>query len=173
MARTFLIIGSNLGNRLNLLEQASKKIHDDVGLILNQSSIYETEPWGFDHPTKFLNQVLEIETTMDPVNLLVSLQEIEKMYGRTRRSEGYCARTLDIDILFYDSIIFTSENLTIPHPGITERKFVLIPLCELTPHFQHPVLKKSVDQLLTLCEDNSEVVLFKKPPGNIQIGKSG
>lgn len=167
MARTYIILGSNMGNRQQSLERASGTIHAEVGPVLNQSSIYETEPWGFDHPNKFLNQVLEVETSMDPESLLHRLLEVEKMAGRTRDVERYSPRTIDIDILFYNNLILNSKSLIIPHPRMENRKFALIPLCELTPSFRHPVLNKTVRQLLTDCKDASDVRIFRDSHGKI------
>jgi 2-amino-4-hydroxy-6-hydroxymethyldihydropteridine diphosphokinase len=166
MARVYIIIGSNMEGRLQFLKQASRKILDEVGSILNQSSIYETEPWGFHHPNKFLNQVLEVETSMDPESLLYRLLDVEKILGRIRDGERYGSRTIDIDILFYNNLIINSESLIIPHPRLGERKFVLIPLCELIPSFLHPVLNKTVKQLLSDCKDTSDVRIFGNSHGN-------
>lgn len=161
MARAYLITGSNLGDRLHMLEQALLTIHNEIGIVLNQSSIYETTPWGFDHPTMFLNQVLEVETPLDSETLLHRLLVLEKKLGRTRKGTRYCARSIDIDLLFYDNSIINTETQIIPHPRIAERKFVLIPLCELAPSFWHPLLNMTVEQLLDQCKDTSEVRIFR------------
>jgi 2-amino-4-hydroxy-6-hydroxymethyldihydropteridine diphosphokinase len=161
MARAYLIIGSNQGDRLQMLERAHDTIHQEIGSVLNQSSIYETAPWGFDHPTRFLNQVLEIETLLDSENLLGRLLDIEKKLGRTRSGRRYSPRLIDIDLLFYDDSIINTKTLVVPHPKLADRRFVLIPLCELVPSFRHPVLNITLEQLLTQCKDTSDVRIFR------------
>ncbi len=161
MARAFLITGSNQGDRLMMLERALKAIREEIGSITDQSSIYETAPWGFDHPTKFLNQVLEIETVLEVNNLLDRLLELEKKLGRTRVERRYAARCIDIDILFYDDIIINTKTLIVPHPRLAERRFVLVPLCEMVPFFRHPVLNVTLEELLKQCKDSSEVRIFR------------
>ncbi len=161
MARAFLITGSNQGDRLVMLERALMAIHEEIGSITDQSSIYETAPWGFDHPTKFLNQVLEIETVLEVNNLLDRLLELEKKLGRTRVERRYAARCIDIDILFYDDIIINTKTLIVPHPRLAERRFVLVPLCEMVPSFRHPVLNVTLEELLKQCKDSSEVRIFR------------
>lgn len=161
MARAYLIIGSNQGDRLQMLERALNTIHEEIGSVVNQSSIYETAPWGFDHPAEFLNQVLEIETPLDSENLLGHLLDLEKKLGRTRNDKRYSARSIDIDILFYDDFIINTETLVIPHPRLAERRFVLIPLCELVPSLRHPLLNTTLEQLLTQCKDTSDVRIFR------------
>ncbi len=161
MAKAYLIIGSNQGDRLMMLDRALNTIHEEIGLVINQSSIYETAPWGFDHPTKFLNQVLEIETMLDSENLLNRLLDLEMRLGRTRDEKRYVARCIDIDLLFYNDFIINTKTLVVPHPRLAERKFVLIPLCELAPSLRHPVLNLTLEQLLNRCKDTSEVRIFR------------
>lgn len=163
MERVFLISGSNMGNRFDNLNKASNLIQKRIGPVIDKSSVYESVPWGFNHPDKFLNQVLEVETTKDPETLLMQLQEIEKALGRIRNSKRYSARSIDIDILFYGKLILKKESLVIPHPRIAERRFVLVPLCELIPDYQHPVLGETIHELLNLCEDKAEVTVFNTP----------
>ena len=160
MARVYLITGSNLGNRFSNLNNASDLIHNRIGPIIDTSSVYESVPWGFKHPNKFLNQVIVVETAKDPETLLIQLQEIERALGRIRSSKEYSARSIDIDILFYGQIILNNESLVIPHSRIADRRFVLVPLCELIPAYQHPVLNKTVQELLNLCKDRAEVTVF-------------
>lgn len=161
MARAFLITGSNQGDREKMLEQAHAIIHSEIGSVIKRSSIYETVPWGFDDPTEFLNQVLEIETALDSETLLQRLLALEKKLGRTRKGTKYCSRSIDIDLLFYDDSIIHTETLIIPHPRLAERKFVLLPLCELVPSLRHPVLNSTVEQLLSQCKDTSDVRVFR------------
>jgi 2-amino-4-hydroxy-6-hydroxymethyldihydropteridine diphosphokinase len=160
MKIVFLGIGTNLGNRKSNLEQAVARIEEYIGPVLISSSIYETEPWGFQAKDKFLNQVLEVETELSPSGLLGRILMIESLSGRTRSQKQYTSRLIDIDILFYEDMIFNEESLKIPHPLLHERKFVLVPLCEIAPDLIHPVLKKSAVELLGMCEDNSKVKKF-------------
>ncbi len=137
-------------------------ITGQIGIILRKSSIYETEPWGFDHEDQFLNQCLMVETSQSPHGVLKSLQKIEKHFKRVRNPGLYESRNMDIDILFYDDIILDEENLKIPHPLLHERKFALILLVEVDPDLIHPVFSKTVSELLLQCSDNKMVVLYRK-----------
>jgi 2-amino-4-hydroxy-6-hydroxymethyldihydropteridine diphosphokinase len=150
----FLGIGSNLGNRQENLNIALRRVREKVGNVLISSSVYETEPWGFDTDNQFLNMVVKAETEIGPSALLEVLLGIEKSMGRTRDSEQYSSRIIDIDILFYDDLVVNTENLQIPHPNICERKFVLMPMAEIAPEFIHPELNRAVSYLLETCTDN-------------------
>ena len=149
----FISLGSNLGNRVLNLTSAIQNIRHEVGAILNESPIYESEPWGFKTKHPFLNQVIEIETELGSDDLLGRLLRIENKLGRKRNLKTYESRTIDLDILFYDHLIIKNENLTLPHPRVQDRKFVLIPLNEIRPDLMHPVLQKSIRQLLAECAD--------------------
>jgi 2-amino-4-hydroxy-6-hydroxymethyldihydropteridine diphosphokinase len=157
MKNVFLGIGTNLGDREDNIEKAVAKIKDSVGSVLASSSIYETESWGFQSDDDFLNLVLKIGTTLSPSGVLGRILMIESLLGRTRDLKRYSSRLIDIDILLYDDLIVDAASLIIPHPLIHERKFVLIPLCEIAPEMIHPVLKKSFAELLEICGDRSEV----------------
>jgi 2-amino-4-hydroxy-6-hydroxymethyldihydropteridine pyrophosphokinase len=157
MEIVFLGIGTNLGNRENNLEQAIARIEEYIGRILKSSSIYETEPWGFQAKDEFLNMVVKVETTLTPSGLLGRILMIESLLGRVRGQKQYISRLIDIDILLYEDLIVDEESLKIPHPLLQERKFVLVPLCEIASEMIHPVLKKSIADLLEICEDKSEV----------------
>jgi 2-amino-4-hydroxy-6-hydroxymethyldihydropteridine diphosphokinase len=161
MKRVFLGIGTNLGNREGNLEQAVAKIEEYIGPILNSSSIFETEPWGFQAKDEFLNLVVKVETELTPSGLLGRIMMIESLLGRVRSETHYTSRLIDIDILFYEDMILDEETLKIPHPLLHERKFVLVPLCEIDPEMVHPVLKKSISELLEKCKDKSRVKKFR------------
>ena len=160
MKIVFLGIGTNLGNRELNLEQAITRIEEFIGPVLMTSSIYETEPWGFQTEDKFLNLVVKAETKLTPSGLLGRILMIESLMGRVRGPNRYSSRLIDIDILVYEEMIIDQESLKIPHPLLQERRFVLVPLCEIASEMIHPVLKKSYAELLKICEDKNEVKKF-------------
>ncbi len=157
MKTVYLGIGTNLGEREENLRQAITLIGEHIGDITRVSSVYETEPWGFKSETTFLNLVVIAETELTPSGLLGRILMIEAMMGRLREGVGYKSRVIDIDILFFGSRIFENKALTIPHPKIQDRKFVLIPLAEIAGDLIHPVFKKNIRELLRECKDKSEV----------------
>jgi len=149
---SFLLLGSNLGNRESFLQEARVQIEKKAGKILKASDLYETAAWGIETQPSFMNQVLVIETPLSPETLMATLLVIEAEMGRIR-GEKMGPRTIDIDILFYDELVYDSVNLTIPHPLIHLRRFVLLPLSEINPLKNHPGLKKNIAELLTECKD--------------------
>ncbi|HTH56409.1 MAG TPA: 2-amino-4-hydroxy-6-hydroxymethyldihydropteridine diphosphokinase [Cyclobacteriaceae bacterium] len=155
----FLLTGSNLGDRLQNLNTCSALIEAQVGPVSRRSSIYETAPWGKTDQGNFLNQALQIESALLPTELLAACLAIEEKIGRVRY-EPWGARTIDLDIIYYDQKSIDSNELKIPHPRIRERRFVLVPLSELAPEFIHPVLKKTNFKLLQECTDSLEVKIF-------------
>lgn len=161
MELVFLGLGSNLGSREENLRNAEIKIEEKIGKITGASSIYETEPWGFQSEDSFLNKVLKVETKLSPSGLLGRILMIESLLGRIRGKERYSSRLIDIDILLYNDLIVNEESLKIPHPLFQERKFVLVPICELVPEMIHPVFKKTFAELLELCKDKSAVKKIK------------
>ncbi len=166
MAKVYFLIGSNLGNREEMLQNAVQNLNRNVGEVVALSTIYETQPWGFNHENHFLNQAVEVHTCMLPENILHETQQIEKKLGRIRKKNSYSERSIDIDILLYDDLIFSNENLEIPHPRMKERMFVLTPLCELAPNLIHPVLGTSIRAMKNACEDKSEVRIDNKLNAN-------
>lgn len=147
MKLVYLGLGSNLGDRQANLDQAMERLQQEGVIILRRSSLYETEPRDFLDQPWFLNMVVEVETRLFPRRLLAAIQRIESSMGR-RRVIAKGPRLIDIDILFYQRCIINLENLTIPHPGISERRFVLEPLAELAPDLLYPGTKEQVSSLL-------------------------
>ncbi len=158
MAKVFFLIGGNLGNREGLLQSTIEHINKEVGRVIQLSSIYETAPWGFTHEQHFLNQVVVAETSLQPLAVLDKTQAIELSLGRKRKKNRYSERTIDIDILFYDSEVIDTPRLEVPHPRMAERKFALIPLNEVANDFKHPVFNKTIEELLAICTDKLEVI---------------
>ena len=151
-----LLLGSNLGDRMEMLDNAMKRIVS-FGDILSVSSVYETEPWGFATEGKFYNLAVEIVTSYSPRDILGEIKHIEEQQGRTRTSGNYQSRKIDIDIMFYNSEIISDDHLTIPHPLMQERRFALVPLAEIAGDWYHPVLNKRISEILKECKDSSEV----------------
>lgn len=151
-----LLLGGNLGDRVEVLKNAKKLIDKEIGGILKGSNLYETAPWGKEDQNAFLNQVLLVATTCSPEEILSKIQYIENELGRVR-FEKWGERLIDIDILFIEDEIITRHDLKVPHPYIQERRFTLVPLAEISPEFIHPIFNKSVQALLMECTDRLEV----------------
>jgi 2-amino-4-hydroxy-6-hydroxymethyldihydropteridine diphosphokinase len=160
MKRVFLHTGSNQGDRLRNLKQAASALEETVGPLLQSSRIFETAAWGIRDQPDFLNQALELETALDPIGLLNTVLEIELEMGRVR-IQKWGQRLIDIDILYYDDIIWESDQLTLPHPHLQERNFVLAPLLDIAPDFVHPRLKKTTRELKGLCNDALPALPFQ------------
>ena len=157
MAELFLLLGGNQGDKLQTFREACISLEKRVGKIVVKSSIYETEPWGFQSDDYFWNQALIVYTELPPEEVLQNTKRIEKELGRVRTEEKYCSRTIDIDILFYDNLILHSVDLELPHGRIIDRRFVLEPLAEIAPLFYHPVFNQTIAELLENCSDTLTV----------------
>ncbi len=160
--QVFIGIGSNLGNRHAYYQRALEAIAilPDTR-ILHQSSQYETQPLG-EALTWYLNGVIEIQTAFTPEPVLRRLQAIEHALGRVRSAKRWASRTIDLDLLFFDSQIVETPDLHIPHPELHNRRFVLEPLAEIAPHFVHPALNRTITELLNTLVDEKQVILLPK-----------
>jgi len=156
----YFSLGSNQGNRIKNLKQSVESIQIQIGELIDQSSYFETEPWGFSSEIRFINQVISIKTNLSVRQVLQKILRIEEVLGRTRLNNPqlYCNRIIDVDILFYDDTIYSDNDLVVPHRFIPERRFVLEPLNEIAPDFVHPLLKQPVKELLQKCSDQLKVV---------------
>jgi 2-amino-4-hydroxy-6-hydroxymethyldihydropteridine diphosphokinase len=161
MKAAYLLIGGNIGDRLSFMASAIEKMKQKGIELIRQSAIYETAAWGITDQPSFLNQVLEINTSLSPEELLNSLLSIEHELGRIR-AEKNGARTIDIDILYFGTKIIAKPGLSIPHDRISIRRFVLVPLAELIPAFIDPKTGKSIVEMLNDCPDTLEVAVYKK-----------
>ena len=156
----FILLGSNLGDREMLINQACKMMEEKCGGIVRRSGLYESEPWGFQAEQWFLNQVVMIDTALQPDALMHTLLSIEKALGRDRtvHHDGYVSRPIDLDILYFGDKIIDTQMVNAPHPRLHQRRFTLMPLCEIAPDFVHPTLKKNNLQLLDECRDNGKII---------------
>ena len=151
-----MLLGTNLGDRAANLRNATWHIEQAVGPVVQASSWYETEAWGVREQPSFYNQVIRVSTMLAPEPLLHTLQGIERQMGKVKVGH-WRERLIDLDILYYGHRLVRTPFLTLPHPELQHRRFTLVPLCEIAPHFVHPVLGKTQEQLLEVCEDRLEV----------------
>jgi len=156
MNEVFILLGGNLEDKSKIFEETRKLIGERIGLLTKQSSVYVTEPWGFDSEL-FWNQALIVKTTLNPREILLQTQLIEKLMGRVKNSDLYEARVIDIDLLFYNDLVLNTPDLILPHPKMGDRKFVLIPVNEIAPNKCHPVSGMKVKEMLRLCSDQLNV----------------
>ena len=152
----FLQLGSNMGDRYIYLQKACELITEGIGMVKKKSRIYESEPWRIENQNNYLNQVLELRSKFLADEVLQKILEIEDKIGRIR-NEKWGERIIDIDILFYNDLIVEREGLCIPHIHLHNRKFVLIPLHEISPNFVHPKYNKNINELMRECKDPEKV----------------
>lgn len=187
MGKAYISLGSNEGHRLDNVQEALVQIQKQIGILTNLSSLYRTPAWGFDGPD-FLNACIGIQTDFSAVQLLEKLLNIEQQMGRLRSTDsGYKSRKIDLDLLFFEDQIIDNQELTLPHPRLELRKFILDPMCEIAPDHVHPRLGKDMVNLLTHCADTSDLIrlplsewslnLFSEDQllvfeGNIGVGKT-
>lgn len=163
MTTAYIGIGSNIGDRIGYIQQAHAMLNDAEGVkVLESSSLYETEPVGIKEQEWFINAVIKLETSLTPNELLDLCFNIESKLGRTRPPDEpkNSPRTLDLDILFYDDKIISDAQLQVPHPGIQNRAYALVPFLEIDADFVHPVLKKTILEMHEELEDPEEVYLY-------------
>ena len=156
---SYILLGSNMGDKLTLLNNAIEIIGSRCGKVIKKSSLYESEPWGFDAEQNFINQAICVETELSAHELLRELLSIEIELGRdrSRHYETYVSRPIDLDVIYYGEMINDDRELILPHPRLQLRRFVLEPLCEIAPDFIHPVFKVSNKVLLERCCDDGKV----------------
>lgn len=154
-----LSLGGNQGDIKKTFLSAKNNIAQEIGTIVKESSIYQTQAWGVENQPDFLNQVIVVETKLSAATILEKCLAIEMELGR-KRMKQWGERTIDIDLLFFNSEIIQTESLQIPHPRISERNFILHPLAEIIPEFIHPILNKSISQLKIDCTDGLKVFKY-------------
>ena len=153
MEQVYLCLGGNVGDTRHYLKRAIELINSRIGAVVLESGTYRSEPWGLDCAQWFLNQVIMVETALEPGSVLKHCLQIEAELGRTRSGNGYEPRTIDIDIIFFGKQVIDTTDLKVPHPLMHQRNFVLRPLCDIAPNFVHPVIGSTIQQLTELCGD--------------------
>lgn len=157
----FIGIGSNVGDRLDLLRRAVGEL-DARGIhVVHVSRVYETEPVGVSGQRDFLNAVACVESALGPKDLLLVMEEIERFLGRTEKGQG-SPRSIDLDLLFYGGEVISCPGITVPHPGVSSRRFVLAPMVDIAPSFRHPTLHKTMSRLLRELADNQVVTALRE-----------
>jgi 2-amino-4-hydroxy-6-hydroxymethyldihydropteridine diphosphokinase len=159
MNNIYLLLGSNIGNSKASLAKAITQIEKNIGNVIRQSGLYNTAAWGNNKQPDFLNQVVVVKTKLTALQTMQTILAIEKKMGRIRTIKN-APRIIDIDILFFNKEIIDQPELTVPHPQIQNRRFVLVPLNQLSPTLKHPLLKKTIHQLLIHCPDKLNVKKF-------------
>jgi len=157
MSEVILLLGGNQGDKHKIFSETIKLISEKIGTIKVLSSVYETEPWGFVSDL-FWNQALIVKTLLEPDDILNCVFDIENRMGRKRITKNFEARPIDIDLMFYDDLQIDSQRLTIPHPLIALRRFMLVPLAEIAPEKIHPITGLTINQMLRICPDKLNVI---------------
>jgi 2-amino-4-hydroxy-6-hydroxymethyldihydropteridine diphosphokinase len=157
--QVFILLGTNLGDRVSNLEKAKNEIDLKIGKVIKTSNLYETAPWGITDQPSFLNQVLQVSTYLKCEKILSLILKIELDMGR-KREVKWGSRLIDIDILYFGNKVIKKQELIVPHPFLQERRFTLVPLAEIAPDFIHPILQETNSELLEKCEDDSNVILM-------------
>lgn len=167
--RYHLLLGGNEGDVDQNMAAAIDLIREGGGVVVGVSRVYVSEPWGYESDNLFHNVAAIVDISLGPREFLASLKEIERMLGRKRKTAEhvYQDRPIDIDILLCEDMVISTDDLEIPHPRMAERRFALAPLAEISPDVRHPLLKKSIKEMLDECEDCGVVSLA----GNICIGR--
>jgi 2-amino-4-hydroxy-6-hydroxymethyldihydropteridine diphosphokinase len=160
MADYYILLGSNQGDRIDMLNKATEQIQKVIGPVKAMSSVYETEPWGVENQENFLNQALIISCNKNAAEVWEMVKNIQNNLGKTQEIK-WGPRNIDIDILYCDDLVLNTTELTIPHPRLYERNFVLVPLIEIAGDFTDPVHHVSIDELFDRCKDSKEVFLYE------------
>lgn len=169
MSRAYLGLGSNIGDRIGYIQQATQMLGEFEGVeVIKTSSFYETEPYGFKEQSWFMNAVMEVEVKITPVELLRICQNVEQNLGRERTSNKWGPRVIDIDILLYDDKVLDDELLKVPHPATYDRAYCLVPMLEIAKYLEHPVLKKTISDIHKQVENPEEVYLYGTRPNDIR-----
>ena len=160
MQEVTFILGANLSNKEEVINLAISFLEWNIGALMSKSSLYESPAWGYESTNDYLNQVVVFKSELAPEVILEKAMRIEKVLGRKRESEGYADRVIDIDILTIEAQIINTENLIVPHPRLHLRRFCLLPLAEVKPDWEHPILKQTVSEMISNCTDTG--VLTKR-----------